>query len=384
MASTYSPSLRLELIGDGDQSGIWGQTTNNNLGYLLEQSVAGVIAITMTDANYTLSNFNGVVDEARNQVLVMTGTLTATRNVIAPLVEKTYIVKNSTTGAQSIQIIGSSGLGVTIPNGITALVYCDGVNFYNAISGSVGNFTVNGNETVTGTLGVTGATTLSSTLAVTGTTTFTGIPSGPTATAGTNTTQLATTAFVGTAVTAATGSLGTMSTQNANNVAITGGSITGITDLAVADGGTGASTFTANSVVLGNGTSSLAGNMVAPGASGRLLVSNGTTWTSATLASSGVKLGLGITGEVWNDVASGRGFGSTYTNSNAYPIAVSATATCAVTSEIHAYVNGVLIAWYQWQFNGCGSYGGTFIIVPPGATYRLDSGQGVYQWKELY
>ena len=225
MASTYSPSLRLELIGDGDQSGIWGQTTNNNLGYLIEQSVAGVIAITMTDANYTLSNFNGVVDEARNQVLVMSGALTATRNVIAPLVEKTYIVKNSTSGSQSIQIIGSSGLGVTVPNGITAVVYCDGTNFYNAITGSVGNFTVNGNETVTGTLSVTGATTLSSTLAVTGATTFTGIPSGPTATAGTNTTQLATTAFVQTA----TGTLGTMSTQNANNVAITGGTITGTT-----------------------------------------------------------------------------------------------------------------------------------------------------------
>jgi len=194
MASTYSPSLRLELIGDGDQSGIWGQTTNNNLGYLIEQSVAGVITITMADANYTLSNYNGVVDEARNQVLVMSGALTATRNVIAPLVEKTYIVKNSTTGSQSIQIIGSSGLGVTIPNGITAYVYCDGTNFYNAISGSVGNFTVNGNlsvtgnETVTGTLGVTGATSLT-------TGSISGIVTAPTATAGTNTTQLATTAF---------------------------------------------------------------------------------------------------------------------------------------------------------------------------------------------
>jgi hypothetical protein len=204
----------------------------------------------------------------------------------------------------------------------------------------------------------------------------------PTATAGTSTTQAASTAFVTGAITTATGALGTMSTQNANNGAITGGSITGITDLAVADGGTGRSTLTANNVVLGNGTSGV--NFVAPSTSGNLLVSNGTTWTSATLASSGAKLGLGITGEVWNDVASGRGFGSTYTNSNAYPIAVSATATCAVTSEIHAYVDGVLIAWYQWQFNGCGSYGGTFIIVPPGKTYRLDSGQGVYQWKELY
>jgi hypothetical protein len=372
MASTYSPSLRLELIGDGDQSGIWGQTTNNNLGYLLEQSVAGVIAITMTDANYTLSNFNGVVDESRNQVLVMSGALTATRNVIAPLVEKTYIVKNSTTGAQSIQIIGSSGLGVTIPNGVTALVYCDGTNFYNAISGSVGNYTVNGNLTVTGTTALSGATSLT-------TGSISGIVTAPTATAGTNTTQLATTAFVGTAVTAATGSLGTMSTQNANNVAITGGSITGITDLAVADGGTGRSTLTANAVLTGNGTSGI--NSVSPSTAGNLLVSNGTAWTSTTLASSGVRLGLGITGETWTYPS--RGFGTTYTNSETYPIAVSATATCAFTSEIHAYVNGSLVSWFQWQFNGCGSFGGAFIIVPPGATYRLDSAQGVYNWTEL-
>jgi microcystin-dependent protein len=200
MASTYSPSLRLELIGDGDQSGIWGQTTNNNLGGLLEQAVSGVITITMTDANYTMSNFNGVVDEARNQVLVVTGTLTATRNLIAPLVEKTYVVKNSTTGSQSIQIIGSSGLGVTIPNGITAYVYSDGTNFYNAISGSVGNFAVNGNLSVTGTTALTGALT-ASTAAFSGaissvSPTFTGTPLAPTAAAGTNTTQIATTAFV--------------------------------------------------------------------------------------------------------------------------------------------------------------------------------------------
>ena len=72
--------------------------------------------------------------------------------------------------------------------------------------------------------------------------TLTGTPLAPTATAGTNTTQVATTAFVKTAVDNATGSLGTMSTQNAASVAITGGVISGITDLAVADGGTGAST----------------------------------------------------------------------------------------------------------------------------------------------
>jgi hypothetical protein len=77
--------------------------------------------------------------------------------------------------------------------------------------------------------------------------------------------------------------LGTMAAQNSTTVAITGGTITGITDLTVADGGTGASTITANSVILGNGTSALSGNLVAPSTSGNVLTSNGTTWTSVAL-----------------------------------------------------------------------------------------------------
>ena len=390
MASTYSPSLRLELIGDGDQSGIWGQTTNNNLGALIEQAISGVVTITMADANYTMSNYNGVVDEARNQVLVITGALTATRNLIAPLVEKTYLVKNSTTGSQSIQIIGSSGLGVTIPNGITTYVYCDGTNFYNALSGSVGNFTVNGNLAVTGTTSLTGALS-GSTATFSGAIssvnpTFTGTPTAPTASAGTNTTQIATTAFTAAAITAATGSLGTMSTQNANNVSITGGTITGITDLAVADGGTGSSSLTANSVMLGNGTSALSGNMVAPGAAGRLLVSNGTTWTSATLASSGVKLGLGITGEVWNDVTGSRSQGVTYTNSYSYPIQVQGNFGCNGGGQGYIYINGTLVSRWAAQFNGCGGYSVNMpCIVPPGATYQLaNMGGGAQGWYELY
>jgi hypothetical protein len=67
---------------------------------------------------------------------------------------------------------------------------------------------------------------------------FTGVPTAPTAANGTSNTQIATTAFVNNI----TGTLGTMSQQNANAVAITGGSITGITPLALVDGGTGSST----------------------------------------------------------------------------------------------------------------------------------------------
>lgn len=152
MASSYSTSLKLELIGNGDQSGVWGNTTNNNLGTLLEQAITGVQTITMTDANYTLSNLNGTTDEARNAVLVITGTNSAVRQVVVPLVPKLYTVWNNTTGGYSITIGASSGAIVTVENGDTVLVYCDGTNFYTGLSGVTNNFDVPGNLTVGGTI----------------------------------------------------------------------------------------------------------------------------------------------------------------------------------------------------------------------------------------
>jgi microcystin-dependent protein len=196
MASTYSTSLKLELIGNGDQSGTWGTTTNNNLGTLLEQAITGVQSITMANADYVLTNYNGTSDEARNAVLVVSGTNSAIRQIVAPLVQKLYVISNQTTGGYAITIGASTGTTVTIPNGITAQVYCNGTNFYSSQTGSAGDFTVNGSFYATGNESVTGNMAVGGTLAVTGATTFTGIPSGPTATAGTNTTQLATTAFV--------------------------------------------------------------------------------------------------------------------------------------------------------------------------------------------
>jgi hypothetical protein len=143
MPSTYSTSLGIELIGNGEQAGTWGTTTNNNLGTLLEQAIAGVEGITLT-GDYTLTDFNGISDEARNAVLVFNGSLGAPANVTAPSVNKTYIIRN--VAGNTVTIKTSSGNGVALTNGSSAVVFCDATNFFSA---TTLNF-IDGNLTVTG------------------------------------------------------------------------------------------------------------------------------------------------------------------------------------------------------------------------------------------
>ena len=230
MASTFSPSLRLELIGDGDQSGIWGQTTNNNLGALIEQAIAGVITVNIIDANYTLTNFNGVTDEARNAVITITGSISQQRNIVVPLADKVYTFRNATTGGFGLKIVGASGpqVGVVIPNGATASVYCDGTDVFPLNTGTLDNYSVNGNLNVTGTTTLTGAlggssAVFSSTVSgttITASTQFTGPGTGLTGTA-------AALSIGGNAATATTATTATNATQAANATAVNGASSNG-------------------------------------------------------------------------------------------------------------------------------------------------------------
>ena len=145
MPSTYSPSLKLELIGTGEQAGTWGTSTNYNLGTLLEQAITGVVTLNMGDANYTMTNYNGLSDEARNAVLVLQGPITTPQYLIAPSgQQKMYVVRNIT--GNTVTITTTTGNGVGIANSVTAIVYTDGTNFYPA---STLNY-IDGNLTVTG------------------------------------------------------------------------------------------------------------------------------------------------------------------------------------------------------------------------------------------
>lgn len=132
MASTYSTNLKIELIGSGEQAGTWGTTTNTNLGTTLEEAITGIATADFpSDADLTLA-FNDVntTQVFRNLVLSVTstGSLTTTRNLIVPTIEKQYYIWNGTTGGQSIVVKTVSGTGVTVPNGAKMLVFADGTN----------------------------------------------------------------------------------------------------------------------------------------------------------------------------------------------------------------------------------------------------------------
>jgi hypothetical protein len=181
MASTYSTDLRLELIGSGEQSGVWGSTTNLNLGSLVEQAVAGVETIAITSANQALTAFFGAVDESRNAVVVLSSGAAA--NVYVPPVSKVYVVKNAGSFAITMfnsTVLGNTtaaGTGLTVAAGTTVSMFTDGTNF-SAAGLPAGATTGTGNAVFSASP------------------TLTGTPLAPTANAGTNTTQIATTAFV--------------------------------------------------------------------------------------------------------------------------------------------------------------------------------------------
>lgn len=137
MASTFS-NLKIELITSGEQVSVWGATTNNNL-EAIEQAIGGYADVDFaTDANKTLTYVDSNAAQAFRALyfnLTSTGSLTATRKLFLPAVQKMYVVKNATTGGQEITVEISGGTGVGIPNGETYILYADGVDVVYAAPG---------------------------------------------------------------------------------------------------------------------------------------------------------------------------------------------------------------------------------------------------------
>lgn len=248
--STYTSSLGLEEITPGDQAGLWGNTTNNNLA-LIDQAVTGVTPISFTGLSgtvYTLTDFDGAVDEARSAVLNITGIATGSNTVVVPNKQKTYLVRNN-TGQNVVFRTASPTATYTVEAGNSILIFCDGNNnvFTGIASPSIG------------TLGVAGG--------GTGATTFTA-------------------GFV-----KSTGGTNSLTSSSAVNLA---SEVTGT--LPVPSGGTGQTSFTSGALLRGNGSGAVA--TLVGSANGQVATWNGSEWTAQTPATGAVTSVFGRSGAV--------------------------------------------------------------------------------------
>lgn len=143
MASTYSDSLKLELMETGANASTWGTNTNTNLEVLdafaqgyVSKSVAGSSDVTLTTGNADPDA------ESANKVIELTGALTGAISVLIPAVTggSEYLIYNNTSGAYALTIAatGHAANGVVVTQGAYSRVYCDGTaNFNVAVSTSV-------------------------------------------------------------------------------------------------------------------------------------------------------------------------------------------------------------------------------------------------------
>ena len=311
--------------------------------------------------------FNGITVTSLTGYMYANNTSPVTASTTIPVASVTGAVPNTTYVLAGTNLTGGGALtgNVTLNianTAVTAGTYGNAVNIPQIVVNSQGQITSASNVAITYGTG-----------SVTNVATGTGLSGGPITTTGTisiaNTTVTSGTygnaSAVGQFVVNAQGQLtsaanvaisipsgqvtglGTMATQNANAVAITGGTINSVshtggtyananitsvaatfpnsylanssltlgntsvslgstassvgnltlqnvtigsvsTPITAAEGGTGVNTLTANAVIIGNGTGAV--TSVAPGTSGYVLTSNGTAWVSQVLPASGVTI----------------------------------------------------------------------------------------------
>src|SRR6056297_2199785 len=125
MPSSYSGNLLLELMADGENDGLWGDITNENL-EILGRAISGVTTVALAGTTHTLTVTQGTLSEGHFMILELGGSPTGTNTItIDPnTVERLYLVKNG-SGQDAVFTQGSGG-NVTVPNGANAIIYCDG------------------------------------------------------------------------------------------------------------------------------------------------------------------------------------------------------------------------------------------------------------------
>jgi hypothetical protein len=148
MVSTYTANSGIQLPANGEQSGTWGETINDNMD-IIDRLTNGVGAISLSGTTHTLTITDGTLSEGQYNVLVLGGSPSGTNTItITPNDgQHVYIVKNS-SGQSAIFTQGSGG-DITLLNGETKVIYSDGVGAGSAVVDITNDFAM-GNVTITG------------------------------------------------------------------------------------------------------------------------------------------------------------------------------------------------------------------------------------------
>jgi hypothetical protein len=127
MTINYTTLLGLAQPVTGTEANTWGTVVNDEITALIEEAIAGGETIDVTSGNVTLTDTDGVANQARNAILIVTGTPGVSRNIVAPSLSKAYIIINGSDGA--VVIKGSATTGVTIAAGARSVVAWNGSDF---------------------------------------------------------------------------------------------------------------------------------------------------------------------------------------------------------------------------------------------------------------
>ena len=147
MASTYTTNTGIEKPGTGEQSGTWGTTTNNNFD-IIDAAVNGVRTVSLSGTTHTLTTTDGLdtaldpdaPSDGQNKVLVLGGTPSGTNTItVSPNdAKKLYFVLNSS--GQSAIFSQGTGANVTVANGKSAIIFCDGAGSGAAVTDLTSTF----------------------------------------------------------------------------------------------------------------------------------------------------------------------------------------------------------------------------------------------------
>jgi hypothetical protein len=123
--ATYTTNGGIKKIATGDESGTWGTSTNTNFDIIDRLSV-GVGDITLSGTTHTLTTSDGSASDGQYHVLVLGGTPSGTNTItVSPNdVKRLYFVKNNS--GQTATFTQGSGANVSVSDGNSAIIYCDG------------------------------------------------------------------------------------------------------------------------------------------------------------------------------------------------------------------------------------------------------------------